>query len=158
VGGTIVCGVRDTDDGRGALELAVELSERLGLRLVLVHVAEGLGSTGQGGDESLTTKQGGEGAQRLLARLVAEHGLEGSIEQRSAVGHRAELLARIAAEEAAGLIVIGSRPQGRFRRGLRSTLAGELEGETLIPVLITPPRRGRRDARLNGVAADFDTR
>jgi nucleotide-binding universal stress UspA family protein len=158
VGGTIVCGVSDTDGGRGALKLAVELSERLGLRLVLAHVAEGFEPTGKGGDESLTTKQGREGAQRLLAQLVIEHGLDGGTERRSAVGDRAELLARIAAEEAADLIVIGSRPQGRFRRGLCSTLAAELESETPIPVLIAPLRRGRRAVRRDGLASGSDAR
>jgi len=38
--GTIVCGVTDSDEGRQALAMAVELTERLGLRLVLAHVAE----------------------------------------------------------------------------------------------------------------------
>src|SRR3954454_20293668 len=33
--GTMICGVDDSDEGRGAVELGVELSERLGLRLVL---------------------------------------------------------------------------------------------------------------------------
>ena len=32
--GTLVCAVNENDDGRAALEMAVELSERLGLRLV----------------------------------------------------------------------------------------------------------------------------
>ena len=39
--GTLVCGVNDNDDGRAALEMAVELSERLGLRLVLAHARDG---------------------------------------------------------------------------------------------------------------------
>ena len=41
--GTIVCGVTDTNDGRQALAAAVELTERLGLRLVLAHVAMSFG-------------------------------------------------------------------------------------------------------------------
>jgi hypothetical protein len=36
--GTMVCSVTDTEEGRRALQLAVELSGRLGLRLVLAHV------------------------------------------------------------------------------------------------------------------------
>jgi nucleotide-binding universal stress UspA family protein len=74
--GTIVCGVTDSEEGRGALDVAAELSQRLGLRLVLVHVADG------------------------VAR---------SAEQRSAVGDLAALLGQTAAEEAADLIVVGSR-------------------------------------------------
>ena len=40
--GTMVCSVADTAEGRGALEMAVELSERLKLRLVLAHVSSGI--------------------------------------------------------------------------------------------------------------------
>ena len=43
--GTIVCGVVDTDEGRGAVAVAVDLCERLGLRLVLAHVTQDAGST-----------------------------------------------------------------------------------------------------------------
>ena len=39
--GTLVCGVTDSEDAAGTVELAVELTQRLGMRLVLAHVAEG---------------------------------------------------------------------------------------------------------------------
>jgi nucleotide-binding universal stress UspA family protein len=135
VRGTIVCGVVDNDEGRGALELAAELSERLGLRLVLAHVADG----------SATVD--GEGAARLVERLAAEHGVEERGEQRSAVGDPAALLGQIASEEAAGLIVVGSRARCRMRRGLESGLADRLESETSLPIVIAPPRTSRRRSR-----------
>jgi hypothetical protein len=40
---TLVCGVNESDGGRSAVEMAVELSERLGLLLVLAHVSDGIG-------------------------------------------------------------------------------------------------------------------
>jgi nucleotide-binding universal stress UspA family protein len=143
--GTIVCGVTDSDEGRGALAVATELSERLGLRLVLAHVADGIAALAVNGDgnESLTTRANREGAARFVARMAAEHGLAGSAEQRSAVGDPAALLGQIAAEEAADLIVVGSRARGRLRRGLESRLARQLETETPVPVLIAPPRTRR---------------
>lgn len=152
--GTVVCGVTDTDEGRGALEVAAELSARLGLRLVLAHVAEGIAPIGDGDDdrnESVTMKGNREGSARLLSRLAAEHGVADRAEQRAAVGDAAALLGQIAAEEAADLIVVGARPRGRLRRGFESRLAGELETETPVPVLIAPPRS--RSAR-NLVAMD----
>ncbi|MEJ7784065.1 MAG: universal stress protein [Solirubrobacteraceae bacterium] len=139
--GTMVCDVTDTDEGREALEQAVELSERLRLRLVLAHVASGIALNGDG-DESVSTKTNRQGAARLLERLAAEHGVAGA-DRREAVGDRAALLGQIAAEEAADLIVVGSRPRGRFRRGLESRLADELESETPVPVVIAPPRLRR---------------
>jgi nucleotide-binding universal stress UspA family protein len=86
--------------------------------------------------------------------VAAEYGIAGSADCRDAVGERAESLARIAAEEAADLIVVGSRTRGRFRSGLRSTLAAELENQTPVPVVIAPPRRSHaRDGIAAGLAA-----
>jgi nucleotide-binding universal stress UspA family protein len=147
--GTIVCGVTDTDEGREALATAVEVGERLGLRLVLAHVAEGIAvSNGHAdGGESVTMKGDREGATRLLARLVDEYDVAERAECRVAVGDTGSLLGQIAAEEAADLIVVGARARGRLRRGLESRLAERLETETPVPVLIAPPRlRQRRKA------------
>src|SRR5438445_232438 len=106
--GTMVCGVSDSNEGRAALELAVALSERLGLRLVLAHVADGIPSTGDGdGGESVSMKADRQGGARLLARLAAKYGVVDSAERREAVGEPAALLGQIAAEEAADLIVVG---------------------------------------------------
>jgi nucleotide-binding universal stress UspA family protein len=141
--GTIVCGVTDSEAGRGALAVAAELSERLGLRLVLVHVVDGIGPLDVNGEvsESVSTRADGKGAAQLVARLAAEHGVAGSAEQRSAVGDAAALLGQIAAEEAADLIIVGSRARGRLRRGLASGLVRQLETTTPVPVLIAAPRR-----------------
>ena len=143
--GTIVCGVTDSDEGRGALAVAAELSERLGLRLVLAHVADGIAALAVNGEgnESVTTRADREGAARFVARLAAEHGVADGAEQRSAVGDPAVLLGQIAAEEAADLIVVGSRGHGLLRRGLESRLARQLETATPVPVLIAPPRTRR---------------
>ncbi len=143
--GTIVCGITDGEEGRGALAVAAELSERLGLRLVLAHVADGIAPLDVDGEgnESVTTRAGREGAARLVARLAAEHGVAGYAEQRSAVGDPAALLGQIAAEEGADMIVVGSGARGWLRRGLESALALQLETATPVPVVITPPRPRR---------------
>jgi nucleotide-binding universal stress UspA family protein len=138
--GTIVCGVDDTEEGRGALELAAELSERLGLRLVLAHVVEAIPSLDVDGGESDTMKDSRDGAARLVARLAAEHG----------VGDAAALLGQIAAEEAADVILVGTRSRGRLRRGFESRLAERLETATPVPVVIAPPRTRRRAVARNG--------
>jgi nucleotide-binding universal stress UspA family protein len=145
--GTIVCSVSDTEEGRSALELAAGLSERLGLRLVLAHVASGieLSENGDGdpeADESVSMKANRQGAARLLERLATEYGVPGA-ERREAVGDEAAWLGQIAAEEAADVILVGARPRGRLRRGFESRVAGELETETPVPVLIAPPRTRR---------------
>ena len=42
MGGTIVCAVSESSEARSAVELATALRARLGLRLVLVSVVDGV--------------------------------------------------------------------------------------------------------------------
>jgi len=140
--GTVVCAVMDGNDGNGdALALGVELSERLGLRLVLAHPVDGIPAAKDA--ESVTTKFDRQGAERRLADLARDHGVAASAARRVAVGEPAALLGRIAAEEAADVIVIPTSARG-WRRRLDGRLAADLETETPVPVLIAPPRRGRK--------------
>jgi nucleotide-binding universal stress UspA family protein len=149
--GTLMCAVTEGDERADALALAAELSERLGLRLVLAHAVNGIDEFGHGdGDESVSMKADRQGAERRLARLAEEHGVANRAERRVAVGDPAVLLGQIAAEEAADVIVIGAR-RG-WRKRLESRLADELESETPVPVLIAPPRtrKARTDAMNRG--------
>jgi len=104
-----------------------------------MHVASGVGAVE--GDESLTASYGRQGAERVVRSLAEEFGLTES-QRRWAVGERASLIASMAAEEAADLIIVGSRTSGLTRRALRSPLALELRTETHIPVLVAPPLSG----------------
>jgi nucleotide-binding universal stress UspA family protein len=146
VRGTIVCGVTDSDEGRVALELGVELSQRLGLRLVLAHVAEGFAPLDGDGDdnESVTMQANRKGGELFLARVAREYGVARSAECRVAVGDAALLVGQIAAEEAADVIVVGSRTRRWPGRGLESRLAKGLESETPVPILIAPPANSRQ--------------
>jgi nucleotide-binding universal stress UspA family protein len=131
---TIVCGIDDSPGAAEALRVARALSTELKTRLVLAHVAAGWTA---GADENLTASQARQGGDRLLERAASEQNFQA--ERRVEVGEPAEALAQIAGEEAATLIVVGSRPQGRLRPGLRSSLAGELAASAPCPVLIVPP-------------------
>lgn len=147
--GTVVCGVTETPDGRSAAELAGALGTRLGLRLVLVHVIDGVPP---GTDESLSARQRQAGAERVLDEIA--RGIGDGTEKRIMLGNRADALAQVAAEEGADLVVIGSRPAGFGSRKLRSTLARELEAATPVPVVVAPPTtRKRTDHRLAVPAA-----
>ncbi len=141
--GTLVCAITEGDESADALELGAELSRRLGLRLVVAYAADGIAASGsRDGMESVSMKGDRQGAERRLARLAEDHGVDGA-ERRVAVGEPAALLGQIAAEEAADLIVVGSRARGRLWRGLESRLARQLEAQTPVPVLIAPPRTRR---------------
>jgi nucleotide-binding universal stress UspA family protein len=141
--GTLVCAITEGDESSDALELGAELSTRLGLRLVIACAIDGIPASGSGdGMESVSMMGDRQGAERRLARLALDHGVDGA-ERRVAVGEPAALLSQIAAEEAADLIVVGSRARGRLWRRLESRLARQLEAETSVPVLIAPPRTWR---------------
>jgi nucleotide-binding universal stress UspA family protein len=125
--GTIVCGIAETPEARAAAQLAAALAERLGLRLVLVHVS---------------IRHGREPA---IGDLAGELG--GHVEARVVSGNRADGLASVAADEGADVIVLGSRPRGARGRQLRCTLARELEAVTDVPVVIAPPGTRERSGR-----------
>jgi len=139
----MICGVTDTDEGRAALGLSAELSARLGLRLVLAHVIERDARLEGDGDAVLQAER--RAAAHMLAQLATEYGVAATAKRREAIGEPAAQLSRIAAEEAADLILVGARTRGRLRGGLECRLARELETETPVPVLIAPPlsRRAR---------------
>jgi nucleotide-binding universal stress UspA family protein len=138
--GTLVCAVTDGAENDDAVARAAEVSERLGLRLVLAHVADGIGAVDDGDGESVTMKGDRKAAERRLEELARDHDLDARAERRVALGDPATLLGQIASEEAADVIVVGARMRGWGRRGLESRLARELETETPVPVLVAPPR------------------
>ena len=153
--GTLVCAVIEGAGNDDAVAQAVAVSERLGLRLVLAKVVDGIAPLGNGDgsrDESVTTKGDRRAAEHTLAELARDHGVEEIAERRVAVGDPVTLLGRIASEEAATLIVVGAQTRGWMRPRLQSRLAEELETVTPVPVLIAPPRArsARRATDANG--------
>lgn len=145
--GTLVCAVTDGAENDDAVAQAVAVSERLGLRLVLAHVVDGIAPSGNGDGETITMKGDRKEAERRLEELARDNDLDDSAERRVAVGDPATLLGQIASEEAADVILVGARTRGWGRRGLKSPLAQDLETETPVPVLIAPPRKRRPQRR-----------
>jgi nucleotide-binding universal stress UspA family protein len=146
--GTLVCALTGGEESNHAVELGLELSARLGLRLVLAHAVP----RADDGREAQAAHDGSRTdyarARDWLAQLAHRHGLVDLAERRVAVGDPAVLLGRIAAEEAADIVVVGATPRG-WRRALDLSLAHELETETPAPVIVAVPRkhRGRRNGR-----------
>lgn len=144
--GTLLCGVDGSEGGRRALDLAVELSDQVGLRLVVASIAEvavRFGTTSVAMEEAIDRERAA--AERRLEALLRAHDIQDLVERRIAVGNPACRLAELAAEEAAALIVIGASRTGRARRRIRSSVADLLGVETSIPVLVAVPRiRARR--------------
>jgi nucleotide-binding universal stress UspA family protein len=134
--GTIVCAVNETTGAAEALGAASRLSERLGMRLVTVHVVEDVPVS------AAARREARAGGMRLVDRVLAEQRLAVA-DRRVAMGDPAAQIGRIAGEEGAALVVVGSKPGDRRPRPqLRSRLATELPALTDAPVVVVPPRPG----------------
>jgi|SRR3954451_3339615 len=135
---TILCAVDESPGAAEAVAVASGLSHDLGLRLVLAHVVERYPPTN---GITMGGIQAQDGGQRLLERIARTHDLEDDGDLRAEVGDRASELSRIAGEEAAAVIVLGSRIRSRRRRSLMSRLSAELKSTAPCPVVVVPPRR-----------------
>jgi nucleotide-binding universal stress UspA family protein len=124
-GGTILCAVDSDAPSEHALRVAAALHARLRMRLVLVQV---LPKTRAGGRDPDTARA------TLIARATA---LGGQVDVRVEVGPRPDVIARVAGEEGADMIVVS--PSGGRRATLRCGLAQELQTVTPVPVLVAAP-------------------
>lgn len=131
--GTIVCGVEDSPEAAEALRVATRLSLDAGLRLVVVHVEDTIGP-----GSAFRTGAHQRGRQ-LLDRVLAQQALGRGVDTRVEVGPPAAELARVAAEEAATLILVGSPSRHCWRPGRRmSRLTADLAATTDCPVVVVP--------------------
>ena len=142
--GTIVCGVADTAEGRRALELAAELSERLGLRLVLAHVADGSLDENPGLFDTLAEQAQLERRvalleERLAAAQIAEPNGDGSADVGSFVLLRDLETGELVEFELVGALE-GDAAQGRVSvdAPVGQALVGAAAGEV---VSVRCPRR-----------------
>ena len=130
--GTIVCAVDDSPEAEEALRVAARLSSDAGLRLVAAHVEE----RADAGSDHRSAEQRG---RQLLDRLLARQGLNGNADKRVEVGERASELARVAREEAASVILVGSRRRHWWRGRRMSSLTADLAATATCPVVVVPP-------------------
>ena len=140
---SIVCGIDGSRDARVALRLAAQLSPQLGARLVVAHVVQpqvaspGLGPTGRQLSgvplEALLAS-----GQALVERVLEEERLADA-ERRVVLGFPADGLADVADEEAAQLIVVGSRGRGAFKAAFLGSVSKDVIGVARCPVLVVPP-------------------
>jgi nucleotide-binding universal stress UspA family protein len=137
---TILCAVDESAGAAEAVAVASGLSNDLGLRLVLAHVVDRYGPAN---GIAMSGTQAQEGGRRLLLRIARTHSLEGSADRRAEIGDPAHELSRIAGEEAAAMIVLGSHNRSRRRRNLMSRLSAELRSTAPCPVVVVPPRPRR---------------
>jgi nucleotide-binding universal stress UspA family protein len=136
--GTIICGVTDTAGAEAAVEVAVDLSARLDVRLILVAVGDGiLDATGRP-LESVTTHAAREGARRALQRILHRSPAPADVECRLEVGEPAIELSRLAREENADLVLIASARSRLFRGRIHAGAIDALRTACPCPVVVVP--------------------
>jgi nucleotide-binding universal stress UspA family protein len=141
---SIVCGVDDSNDASAALRVAAELARRLGLRLVVAHVTHTaiagpqLAPAGRVPMLAEQVESGLEAGRRLVNAMVAAERLS-DVDERVVYGFPAERLAELADDEAAELIVVGSRGRGALKAAFLGSVSRELIGVASCPVLVVPP-------------------
>ena len=136
--GTIVCDVADMKECDRVVEAAAELNTRLGSRLVFVALCDD--NVDPAGDprESITASAFREGTQRLVRRILFMNGPSSDVECRVESGDQATALARVAHEEHADLVLVGS-PRSRLLRGrVHVGAIDELRMASPCPVVVVP--------------------
>jgi nucleotide-binding universal stress UspA family protein len=123
---SVVCGVGGNEMDVAVLRLAGDIARRLGGELHAVHAYE-----------EATLPADVRGPQRKLNELLEEAGVEA---HGVVLPARApEALDRVARQESAGLIVVGSRRRGRLDSVPHGSVPTRLATEGSIPVVVLPP-------------------
>jgi nucleotide-binding universal stress UspA family protein len=149
--GTLVCGIEELAGDVRPLSVARGLSERLGLRLVAIHVAE------PGADPAA------EASARRMAEQAADAYITHPADARIEYGNAAERLAAAAVEEDAELLVVGSRGAGRLNTTLLGSVSVGVVAAAPCPVVVVSrggteqgPRRGAEPEPAHSVVCGVD--
>lgn len=138
---SILCGVDGSIEARGALRHAAHLSDLLGLRLVVAHVVQptplGIGPTARQ-LASIPVDDLLAGGRAMLEQILEDEEIV-DVERRVVLGFPGDRLADLADDEAADLIVVGSRGRGVLKAALLGSVSTALIGVARRPVLVVPP-------------------
>jgi nucleotide-binding universal stress UspA family protein len=135
---SIVCGVDDSSGARDAVRVAAWFADRLGLRLIVAHVAQLPAAVGYDGLGVSTWTAPQDAGSTLLEHLAFEEHIP-EAEQRVMTGVPAERLAELADQEDAEMIVVGSRALGAFKQAFLGSVSHDVIGLAHCPVLVVPP-------------------
>jgi nucleotide-binding universal stress UspA family protein len=153
---SILCGVDGSHHARVALRHAARLARKLGVRLVVAHVVQpplsspGVGPTAR---QLMTIPIDAllASGEALVDKILEEEELMGA-KRRVLLGFPGDRLADLADDEAAELIIVGSRGRGAVKSALLGSVSTDVIGVARRPVLVVPsradvPSRERGEAR-----------
>jgi nucleotide-binding universal stress UspA family protein len=142
-----VCGVDGSGEADHAVDVAAALLAPSGFELVCAHAFEASvaapafpapGMTPPIGQEDLD-KTGRVGASRIVESAAARVGAHGEARTRVEEGEPHAALDRAAQEEAAELIVVGSRGRGALASALMGSTSSRLSATARRPVMVVSP-------------------
>jgi nucleotide-binding universal stress UspA family protein len=141
-GSAIACGVDGSLESRAAAQMAAEISQRLGARLVIVHARAhlpvGAGAIGPApAVEDLDLEQHAREAVDRVVQDVA--GDDAVVRHVEAGGSAAKALADAAVMADASLLVVGDSGHGSVAAAVFGSAARQLAGSAPLPVLVVPP-------------------
>ncbi len=143
--GPIVFACDGDDDSLGAARFATKLADGLRRELVLAHVVPMPYGWSVGYLPSDTFKQVRADLQtrgeRTLERWATQHGLNG-LRGFVSEGIVAEELARLAVEQDALMVIVGSRKLNALERLFVTSVGSELAASSACPVAVVPPDHG----------------
>jgi nucleotide-binding universal stress UspA family protein len=142
----IVCAVDFSESSRIALEHSADLARRFEADLVLAHVAKGSriteGRIAPAPAGALTVEEESELTRKLYGwKREAERTSGGEVRTVLSSGSPIPEIVRIASEEKADLVVVGTRGRTGFERAVLGSVAEGIVRVSRIAVLVTPPAR-----------------
>ena len=151
---SIVCAVDGSQPSRLTAQVAARLAHTLNSRLVLAHATED-GPTFPYRDRrlgELQRRHAIEDGQWLLEAVAAElPGVEP--ETRVVFGTPVEALNALCEEEAAELLIVGSRGRGPLAAALLGSVSTRLASSAACPVLVVPSPEAAERFLADGVHA-----
>jgi nucleotide-binding universal stress UspA family protein len=152
---TIVCGVDDSQQARGAARVAAALAGALDAELMLVHAyppARSAATIPAGGiappvDLDELEERHRRAGETLLGQVAEDAVGDAPVRTRLETGAAASALERCAREEQAELIVVGTHGHGPLASALLGSTSVALAAGGPVPVVMVSERAARRAAQ-----------
>jgi nucleotide-binding universal stress UspA family protein len=136
----VVWATDGSENADRALGYAVQIAERDGAELHVVHVVQKFaGSRVAGQDQRSDEPEIDDKIARQTARLRVEHPLETRLHRPRTTGDVGKRIAELAQRQCADLIVVGTRGHSAFAAAILGSVTQQLLHVAHCPVLAVPP-------------------
>jgi len=141
----ILCATDFSNPAREAILLSLDLAQKAGCDVTLLHVIDALPNADRHAEGSfpdigpLRRALEEDARPRLLAAIPEEAPSRGRVKGRLVVGRPCDKILEVAAEERADLVVLGTSGHGSLGRMLFGSTTERVVREASCPVLTVPP-------------------